>query len=199
MIAKGGRGFVGAGAVATAVALPFLEYISLGLASLTVFLMLVFRDPRRIIGKGVVAAADGTVREVDHELGYVSTYLALRNVHVTRAPIDGVVTKSEHERGRHRPAFSRRTHENERVTLSLRTDIGEISLVQMTGAIARRIVPYVKEGQSLGKGEKLSLIRFGSRVDLYLPPSSVEILVRKGQKLVAGETCIAEVRDGRLG
>lgn len=195
MIARGGRKFVGAGALATAAALPFLEYLSLGLASLTIFLAVVFRDPKRKIGEGVVAPADGKVKEVDPERGYVSTYLALRNVHVTRAPLDGLVIKAEHDPGRHRPAFSKRTHENEQVRLSLQTRIGEVSMVQMTGAIARRIVPYVREGQPLEKGERLSLIRFGSRVDLYLPPSSVKIQVKKGQRLVAGETCIAEVCD----
>jgi phosphatidylserine decarboxylase len=98
--------------------------------------------------------------------------------------------------GKHAPAFSKKTSENERVEISLKTRIGKISIVEMTGAIARRIVPYVSEGQPLGKGQKLGLIRFGSRVDLFLPPSAVRIVVKKGQKLRAGTTCIAEVCDG---
>ncbi|MCX6658043.1 MAG: phosphatidylserine decarboxylase [Euryarchaeota archaeon] len=198
MIARGGRGLVGLSAVATAAALPFQLYVAAGLAGLTIFLICVFRDPRRTIGDGIVSPADGTVRAVDHGKGLVSIYLALRNVHVTRAPLEGVLENSLHTLGRHRPAFSRGTPSNERLEMSLMTRIGRISIIEMTGAIARRIVPYVKQGQELGKGTKISLIRFGSRVDLYLPPSSVRIVVEKGQKLRAGVTCIAEVCDGRV-
>jgi phosphatidylserine decarboxylase len=198
MIAKGGRGLVGLSAVATAAALPFQLYVAAGLAGLTVFLICVFRDPRRTIGDGIVSPADGTVRAIDREKGLVSIYLALRNVHVTRAPLEGVLENSLHMLGKHRPAFSKGTPNNERLEMSLMTRIGRISIIEMTGAIARRIVPYVKQGQELGKGAKISLIRFGSRVDLYLPPSSVRIVVEKGQKLRAGVTCIAEVCDGRV-
>jgi phosphatidylserine decarboxylase len=196
MIAKGGRMFVALSAIGAAVALPFLMLLAIALACLTVFLALVFRDPRRRIGDGIVAPADGVVRSVNSEQGLVSIYLALRNVHVTRAPIEGIVEKTVHSLGKHAPAFSKKTSENERVEISLKTRIGKISIVEMTGAIARRIVPYVSEGQPLGKGQKLGLIRFGSRVDLFLPPSAVRIVVKKGQKLRAGTTCIAEVCDG---
>lgn len=189
---------VGLSAVATAATLPFQLYVAAGLAGLTVFLICVFRDPRRTIGDGIVSPADGTVRAIDREKGLVSIYLALRNVHVTRAPLEGVLENSLHMLGKHRPAFSKGTPNNERLEMSLMTRIGRISIIEMTGAIARRIVPYVKQGQELGKGAKISLIRFGSRVDLYLPPSSVRIVVEKGQKLRAGVTCIAEVCDGRV-
>lgn len=198
MIAKGGRGFVAVGILSTIASAPFNIYAALVLASLTLFFALVFRDPSRMIGDGIVAPADGTVREADQEKGLVSTYLALRNVHVTRAPIDGVVRKKLRWSGRHSPAFTTNTVHNERLELTLGTHIGDISIVQMTGAIARRIVPYVSEGESLGKGQKLGLIRFGSRVDLFMPPSSVRILVKKGDKLKAGVTRIAEVRDGSV-
>jgi phosphatidylserine decarboxylase len=198
LIAKGGRKFVGLGAAVSVLTLPFFVYVGLAFVVLTSFFICVFRDPKREIGKGIVAPADGTVREVDHEKGLVSTYLALRNVHVTRTPIEGVVLRTTHQQGRHLPAFTKSTTDNERVEISIKTKIGEVSIVEMTGAIARRIVPYIREGQNLNKGEKLSLIRFGSRVDLYLPPSSVRILVSKGQRLHAGVTCIAEVCDGSV-
>ena len=187
-----------AGAAATAVAVPFSLYAAAALAALTLFFVFVFRDPKRAIGDGIVAPADGTVREVDPEKGFVSTYLALRNVHVTRAPIDGVVQMKNRWHGKHAPAFSEKTVHNERLEIRLGTRMGEVSIVQMTGAIARRIVPYVSEGQALGKGQKLGLIRFGSRVDVFLPPSSVTILVKKGDRLRAGVTRIAEVCDGRV-
>jgi phosphatidylserine decarboxylase len=198
VIAKGGRIFVALSATAAVAVLPLTVYATIALAALTVVFIFVFRDPKRTIGDGIVAPADGRVRHVDEEKGLVSTYLALRNVHVTRAPIEGVITRSERAHGKHAPAFSRKTEHNERLELSLRTRLGDVSIIEMTGAIARRIVPYVDIGQSLGKGEKLSLIRFGSRVDLFLPPSSVKILVRKGDRLKGGVTRIAEVRDGRL-
>jgi phosphatidylserine decarboxylase len=198
MIARGGRGFVSISALATVIVIPFQQYVSAALGILTVFLVCVFRDPERMIGKGVVSPADGTVRAVDREKGLVSIYLALRNVHVTRAPLEGVVQNALHMVGKHSPAFSKGTPSNERLEMSLMTKIGAVSIVEMTGALSRRIVPYVKEGQELGKGSKLSLIRFGSRVDLYLPPSSVSIVVDKGQKLRAGVTCVAEVCNGRV-
>lgn len=165
---------------------------------MTGFLVCVFRDPRRSIGHGVVSPADGTVREIDQVKGLVSIYLALRNVHVTRAPFEGEIESAVHRPGRHSPAFAKNTPANERLELSISTRLGKVSMVQMTGAIARRIVPYVGSGQPVGKGARLSLIRFGSRVDVYLPPSSVKITVRKGQRLRAGVTCIAEELDGRM-
>ena len=198
MIARGGRGLVGAGALASVVALPFTVYASAAFATLTVFLATIFRDPKRETGAGIVAAADGIVREADPQRGYVSTYLALRNVHVTRAPLDGVVESVVRSRGRHVPAFSKKSPQNERVEITLKTAVGTVSVIEMTGAIARRIVPYVAVGQELSKGEKMSLIRFGSRVDLHLPPASAKVLVQKGQRLRAGETTIAEVQDGRV-
>lgn len=184
--------------MATTAALPLQLYAAAGLAVLTAFLVCVFRDPRRTIGDGIVSPADGTVREIDREKGLVSIYLALRNVSITRAPLEGVLENSLHTLGKHRPAFSKGTPDNERLEMSLMTRIGRVSIVEMTGAIARRIVPYVKQGQELGKGTKISLIRFGSRVDLYLPPSCVRIVVEKGQRLRAGVTCIAEVCDGSV-
>lgn len=197
MIAIGGRAFVGIAALAAAVSAPFYVYAAIGFLGLTIFLIFVFRDPTRTIADGIVAPADGTVREVDAEKGLISIYLALRNVHVTRSPVEAVVQKTEHVPGSHRPAFSKKTTSNERFELSLVSGIGQISMVQMTGALARRIVPYVKEGQSVGKGAKLSLIRFGSRVDIVLPPSKIRITVSKGQRLRAGVTRIAEVSDGK--
>jgi phosphatidylserine decarboxylase len=198
MIARGGRLFVALSVIAAIALLPIEPYATVGIACLAIVFMFVFRDPRRTIGDGIVAPADGRVREVDPERGLVSTYLALRNVHVTRAPIEGVVIKKDRAHGKHSPAFSRMTEHNERLEIALRTALGEISMVQMTGAIARRIVPYIDVGQNLRKGEKLSLIRFGSRVDLFLPPTSVNILVKKGDRLRGGVTPIAEVRDGRM-
>ncbi len=196
MIAKGGRAFVGLSALAVAVSFPFSIAAAIGFAGLLVFLTLVFRDPGRTVGTGIVSPADGTVREVDPEKGLVSIYLALRNVHVTRAPVEGVLGSVRRSPGTHAPAFSRRTLGNERAELMLDAGVGRIAIVEMTGAIARRIVLYVKDGQNLNKGQKLGLIRFGSRVDVFLPVRSTKISVAKGMRVRAGVTTIAEVHDG---
>lgn len=198
MIAKGGRLFVAASAIAAAIAFPFQLYATVALAGLTLFLAVVFRDPRRVIGEGVVAPADGIVREVDLSKGLVSTYLALRNVHVTRAPLQGSVRQAALQRGRHSPAFSDKSTGNERLAISMETDFGTVRMVEMVGALARRIVPYVKQGQSVSKGERLSLIRFGSRVDLFLPPEKIRITVVEGQRVFAGVTRIGELVNGRV-
>jgi phosphatidylserine decarboxylase len=198
LIAKGGRVFVGLGVLATIATLPFEKYAAIGFGAFTVFLAIVFRDPKRTIGKGIVAPADGRIREVDTSTGLVSTYLALRNVHVTRAAIAGTVDKAEIIRGRHSPAFTETSTRNQRFEILEKTEIGPVREIEMVGAIARRIVPYIAEGQSLAKGDKLSLIRFGSRVDLFLPVGTVKITVKKGEKVKAGQTQIAEVSDGGL-
>lgn len=199
MIARGGRGLVAVSAIAAlGLFLVTASPLALLLLVLTGFLVFVFRDPTREVGQGIVAPADGVVRDVDPALGMVSTYLALRNVHVTRAPFEGIVERLVHTPGGHSPAFSNKTRENETVEISVRTMIGEVKVRQMTGALARRIVPYVGLGQTVAKGDKLGLIRFGSRVDLYLPVEKIRILVRRGDRLRAGVTMIAEVSDGLM-
>jgi phosphatidylserine decarboxylase len=198
LIARGGRKFVGISAVASAATLPLFVPLSVSLACLTAFFAVIFRDPPRAIGSGIVSPADGIVRAVDPEKGYLSIYLALRNVHVTRSPFDATVAKVVQIRGKHRPAFSESTPANERVEIDLRTAIGDVSMVQMTGAIARRIVPYIQREQLLTKGQKLSLIRFGSRVDIRMPADKIRMVVHKGQRLYGGKTSIAEVRDAPL-
>jgi phosphatidylserine decarboxylase len=196
LIAKGGRAFVGLSALAAGVSFPFSIVASIAFAGLTVFLALVFRDPGRTIGRGIVSPADGTVREVDEGRRLVSIYLALRNVHVTRSPSDAKIAGVRLSPGTHAPAFSRKTLGNERAELTLDSDAGQITVVEMTGAIARRIVLYVEAGQTLAKGQKLGLIRFGSRVDVLLPPAA-RITVARGDRVRAGVTEIAGVTDGQ--
>jgi len=196
VIAKGGRAFVGLSALAMAAAFPFSIVAAVCFAGLTIFLVLVFRDPGRKVGRGIVSPADGVVREVDQQKGLVSIYLALRNVHVTRAPAEGRLGTITLSPGTHAPAFSRKTLGNERAELALDSNFGRITVVEMTGAIARRIVLYVRDGESVAKGQKLGLIRFGSRVDVFLPLDAAKIAVGKGARVRAGVTTIAEVQDG---
>ncbi len=178
---------------------PFSLAACGGFAFLTGFLAFVFRDPGREAGEGIVSPADGVVREVDPAKGLVSIYLALVNVHVTRAPTEGRVSRMVRHPGKHLPAFSRRSPNNERIEMTMDTPVGTITVMHMSGILARRIVPYVDGGVAVGKGDKLSLIRFGSRVDLSLPPDRVAIRVAVGQKVRAGVTCVAEVVDDRAG
>jgi len=199
LIARGGRLFVFASAAAAAVLFLVSILACVGFAVFTAFLVFVFRDPRRPAGSGIVAPADGTVREVDHEKGLVSIYLAIRNVHVTRAPLDGLVSNMVRHPGKHLPAFSKRSPNNERVVVTMDTGIGDVTIIQMSGILARRIVPYVDKGHRVGKADKLGLIRFGSRVDLIMPPGKVVIKATVGQRLRAGVTCVAEVEDDRAG
>jgi len=168
---------------------------------LSSLLIIFFRDPQRPIGSGVVAVADGKVREItelhDGDVGRclrISTFMNIHNVHVNRMPLDGTIEKITHHDGSHIPAFKKESESNERVVLLIKTDIGIIKIVQIAGAIARRIVPYVAEGNALKKGERIGLIRLGSRVDVYLPTTTIKALVIQVHDIIkAGEDTIAEI------
>lgn len=153
-----------------------------------------FRDPDRTpAGPGLLAAADGLVREVEQRPDgrwFVSTYLALYNVHVSRMPCAARVVSQEHVPGEHRLAFSDTAHVNERMEWRLDTEHGELGMTQFSGAAARRIVPYVGPGASVARGERIGLIRFGSRVDLLLPVGLVPT-VRVGQRVRGARDVVA--------
>lgn len=175
-----------------------------GLAAAAAAVTSFFRDPDRTPrGEGLLAAADGLVREVEQrEDGrwFVSTYLALRNVHVGRMPCDGEVVSQEHFDGEHRMAFSSAAHVNERLEWVIDTAYGRLEMVQYSGAAARRIIPYVASGARVRRGERIGLIRFGSRVDLVLPPGvrptvSVGDRPRGARDVVGVPTGLASVKD----
>lgn len=153
-----------------------------------------FRDPdRTAAGPGLLAAADGLVREVEQRPDgrwFVSTYLALYNVHVSRMPCDATVSSQEHIPGEHRLAFSDTAHVNERMEWRLDTAHGELGMTQFSGAAARRIVPYVGPGARVPRGGRIGLIRFGSRVDLLLPPGLVPT-VQVGQRVRGARDVVA--------
>ncbi|MCY7394535.1 MAG: phosphatidylserine decarboxylase [Nocardioides sp.] len=159
-----------------------------------------FRDPsRRARTAGLVAPADGRIREVTRRPDgrwFVSIYLALYNVHVTRMPCDGVVTRQDHVEGEHRLAFADTASTNERMEWVVNTEWGPLEMTQYSGAAARRIVPYVGVGARSRRGERIGLIRFGSRVDLLLPLGLLPTVV-VGQRPRAGEDIVA-ITDGSL-
>jgi phosphatidylserine decarboxylase len=170
---------------------------------ITGLFLLFFRDPERDIGKGVVAPADGRIREIssinDKDVGEctnISTFMNVYNVHVNRMPLDGVIKDAVHFQGAHLPAFKKESERNERVILTIDTDIGTVKLVQIAGTLARRIAPYVKKGDKVEKGERIGMIRFGSRVDVYLPTKKIKhITVKIDDRIKAGEDTIAEIND----
>ncbi|MFA5861797.1 MAG: phosphatidylserine decarboxylase [Candidatus Thermoplasmatota archaeon] len=169
--------------------LPFAPALVLALLMLNFF-----RDPERSPGAGLVAPADGVVQSIDEwEDGRirVATFMNPLNVHVNRAPLDGTVISVKHVRGGFVPAFDKESDQNERVVWLFHTAIGELEVVQIAGAVARRIVPYLGAGATIKKGDRIGIIRLGSRVDVYLPPG-MEPAVKVGQGMVAGVTTLAK-------
>ena len=166
-------------------------------------LIIFFRDPERTTGAGVVAVADGKIREItalqDPDIGdciRVSTFMNIHNVHVNRMPFDGTIVKITHHAGGHVPAFNKESDSNERFVLLIKTDLGLMKVIQISGTIARRIVPYVCEGDFVEKGEKIGLIRLGSRVDLFLPATRIKaVAIQVHQRIKAGEDTVAELYD----
>lgn len=172
---------------------------------LTLFVLYFFRNPERTPPadpRAVIAPADGTVivseRVAETPLGSealkISIFMSVFNVHVNRVPFDGRVLDVSYHRGKFFDARDGRAScENERNGILLETVGGvRIAFVQIAGLIARRIVCYPRVGDLLKRGERYGLIRFGSRVDVYLPVDT-EALVKIGDKTVAGETVLARI------
>ncbi len=179
-----------------------------GLAAL--FIAYFFRDPDRIspVREGlVVSAADGRVAAIEEvrppvDLGLgeeprkrVSVFLSVFDVHINRSPVTGRIKLASYMPGLFLNAeLDKASEDNERRSLVIETSTGvEVGVVQIAGLVARRIVPFVEEGQPIGIGERFGLIRFGSRVDIYLPENT-GIMVAVGQRAIAGETVIADLK-----
>ena len=187
-----------------------LGWLGLGL---TVWCYYFFRDPVRAVPQGtdlVVSPADGVVSLIEPavppaELGLgpqpltrVSVFMSVFNCHVNRAPVAGRVLKVAYRPGKFvNASLDKASDDNERNALLLELADGRrLAVVQIAGLVARRILCWTREGQALRTGERFGLIRFGSRLDVYLP-DGVAPLVAVGQTMVAGETVMAEL--GRNG
>lgn len=170
-----------------------------------VFVLQFFRDPpRRAPGEpdAVLAPADGRIVSIgpardpflDRDALRISVFMNVFNVHSNRSPVDGEVRNAWYHRGSFvNAALDKASLENERNALALVTPSGaEITCVQIAGLVARRILCYVKPGDRLARGQRYGFIRFGSRVDLYLPPSSIP-RTRVGDKVYATETIVANL------
>ena len=157
-----------------------------------------FRDPERekVFAPGEIACpADGTVMTIKNEgtpgITVVRIFLSVLNVHVQRAPIEGKVEKTKYTKGRFAVAYAPEAADNERNLISITGEYGRtVTIEQITGAIARRIACYVKEGQAVRQGERVGMIYFGSQVAVYLPETA-KVLVKPGDKVEGAETVLA--------
>jgi len=206
-----GHKFVGAGALAAL--LFFVLWPPLGwiLAGITAWIVYFFRDPARVTPMRdglVIAAADGKISSIDkvrpppelalgsQERVRISTFLSVFDVHIQRAPVSGRIVRSIYIPGAFlNAALDKASEENERRAIVIEMPGGgEIGVVQIAGLVARRIVTFSREGDSLAAGQRYGLIRFGSRVDVFLPPGA-QPLVSVGQRAIAGETVFADLKS----
>jgi phosphatidylserine decarboxylase len=171
-----------------------------------------FRDPNRVtpIREGlIVSPADGVVQkivkcpppaELDMGIGErtrISIFLNVFDVHVNRIPMEGSISKMHYHPGKFfNAALDKASEENERQLIQITTPDGlTLGVVQIAGLVARRILCDIKEGQSVKTGERFGIIRFGSRVDVYLPVDATPLVI-EGQRAVGGETLLADLKSG---
>jgi phosphatidylserine decarboxylase len=190
-------------------ALTGLAWLFWPLFALTLWSIYFFRDPPRGVPQEerlLVAPADGLVQMVvdavppaelglgEQPLTRVSIFLSVFDVHINRSPCAGTVDVVAYRPGKFvNAATDKASDDNERMAIALRRNDGAtVGFVQIAGWVARRIVCYVKPGQVLAAGERFGHIRFGSRTDLYLPVGA-RLLVATGQRMIGGETVIAEL------
>ena len=173
-----------------------------------------FRDPRRVTPQRdglIVAPADGRVSQLvlavppiemglsEKQLPRVSIFMSVFDCHVNRSPVSGRVERMVYRAGKFISAdLDKASEDNERNGLVIATAGARIGVVQIAGLIARRIVPFVREGQAVMAGDRIGMIRFGSRVDVYLPENT-RPMVAEGQLAIAGETVIADLRPADIG
>src|SRR3954452_11651265 len=208
-ISPEGYPFIGAFALASLILFwlwPPLGWIG---TVLTIWCALFFRDPPRVtpVREGlVVAPADGKVSMVTtvappHELGLgatplprISIFMSVFDCHINRRPAAGQIEKIVYQPGKFFNAdLDKASLDNERNSLVIAAGGARVAVVQIAGLVARRIVCFVRAGQSVAAGERFGMIRFGSRLDVYLP-EGVAPLVAVGQTSIAGETVLADLR-----
>lgn len=207
IIAREGWPFLAAATAAAVVATWLAGWWSVPFWLAVLFVLQFFRDPAREVpgdARTVVSPADGRIvavgRARDPYLGRdaikISVFMNVFNVHSNRSPVDGRVQKRWYNPGRFiNAALDKASEENERNALWLRTEAGtDITCVQVAGLIARRILCYVDEGDSLARGQRFGFIRFGSRVDVYIPQDAKPVAAL-GDKVYASSTVIATLSN----
>ena len=207
-LAKEGFPFIGIG-IGITLLFAFLGWISIFLltALLTLFVVYFFRDPERHapnMENAVVTPADGRILEIrnvdgeDNPFGRpsikISIFMNVFNVHVNRIPIRGTIQKITYHAGKFLSAnLDKASDQNENNRVILQTDDSrEILVIQIAGLVARRIVCWGKQGDKVETGQRFGLIRFGSRLEVFLPPESI-VIGKVGQKVKAGETIIGRL------
>ena len=182
-----------------------LFYLGLGL---TIWCALFYRDPERItpIDKElVISPADGRVSYIGHvvppkeldmgdeEALRISIFMNVFNCHINRAPVEGKIEDIIYKHGSFLNAeLDKASEQNERNAITIDSSIGKVAVVQIAGLVARRIVCWAQEGEGIAAGERFGLIRFGSRLDVYLPKAA-KVQVDLGQTAIGGETVIARM------
>ncbi|MCX9085185.1 MAG: phosphatidylserine decarboxylase [Candidatus Methanoperedens sp.] len=162
---------------------------------LTIFFIIFFRDPQRYPTgdeDDAVSPADGKVISIQNRT--ICIFMNIHDVHVNRAPLSGIVTHIDYKPGGYIPAFNKDSEVNERNHIVMKTTTGTLELTQIAGVLTRRIVSYISEGTELKRGERIGMIRFGSRVDVILPEGYVT-RVKLNDVLKAGATIIAVKKD----
>ena len=175
-----------------------LPYVALLFFVVAVCIGLFFRNPRRAIPDGarwIVSPADGRVIQISRPPDgdqTISIFMSVFNVHVNRSPIRGQLESLEYRRGRFKPAYAAEAPRvNEQNTLTIAGEGMKVVVRQIAGLIARRVVCWKKPGDSLQRGERIGLIRFGSRVDVVLP-REVNITVHVGDRVRGGSSILGE-------
>jgi phosphatidylserine decarboxylase len=205
MLAKGSYSWIGA-AILITFALGYISALNWPLSIFfkflfvigsifTVFFIIFFRDPDRK-PKGdeddAVSPADGKVISIKD--GTICIFMNIHDVHVNRAPLAGTVMQIDYKPGGYIPAFNKDSQVNERNHVVINTESGNIELTQIAGVLTRRIVSYISEGSCVNRGERIGMIRFGSRVDVKIP-HVYEFTVGWNDKVKAGETIIAMKKE----
>ena len=204
ILAKEGWGIIGAAIFVTLLVWWLIGgFISFIFWVLLIFVIQFFRDPPREISQtphGVLSGADGRICKVEKTINpytgkeeiLISTFMNVFNIHSNRAPVAGKVEEIHYMPGKFLNAdLDKASSENERNAIVIKSDEGPvITCVQIAGLVARRIICHLHIGQEVARGERFGFIRFGSRVDIYVP-TTAEVLVFVGQKVRAADTVLA--------
>ncbi len=176
---------------------PFILFIAFFVLIVSFGMIVFFRDPELVIGEDIVSPADGKVFAIEgiDEMLIIRIFMNVWNIHVNRIPFDGRITNVEHVKGGHIPAFDKDAETNERVITDMETSIGNMRIVQIAGAVARRIVPYISSGMDMKKGDRMGIIRLGSRVDIHMQENRARPLVNVGDIVHPGQTIAALIKN----
>lgn len=213
-IAREGRPFIAAFAVATLLLALIADWLLIPGVLLTAWCVYFFRDPNRVTPTRdglVISPADGLIVSIasvpwpkelamgdgptgEGEATRIGIFMNVFDVHVNRIPVDGKITKLAYVPGAFvNASFDKASEQNERQLVAMETADGRrLAFVQIAGLVARRIVCHLTEGQTVLAGQRMGMIRFGSRVDVYLPAGTAP-LVAEGQRCVAAETVLADL------